>query len=82
MTFVEKLLKNSANPIYLVTGNDHTGRRAWTYLMVSRNKLQVFRDALNSGNLRLTDYGQILESGYGDAPPDDVVSRMKREYDF
>jgi hypothetical protein len=30
----------------------------------------------------LTDYGVILESAYGDAPPEDVVKRIKEEYNL
>ncbi len=82
MSFTGKLLQSSKDPIYLVSGNDHIGLPAWYYLMVTRTKLQLYKKAMATGNLHLTDYGIILKSGYGNGPPADIAEHMKKEHNF
>lgn len=54
---------------YLVTAQDATQRTAWYYIMVRPEALATFRLKLATKNLVLTDYGTVIESGYGDQPP-------------
>lgn len=75
-------LNASSSDIYLVRGNDSTGRPAWYYFRVGRGKKRAFETASKRGTLQLTEYGTILVSGYAKNPPPDVVKRMFDEYGF
>jgi predicted Zn-dependent peptidase len=68
-----------ASLIYLVKGVD-AGRNAWYYVLVERNKVQLFLKALNDDIIHLENYGQILFSAYGDEPPAEVTNKLKEEY--
>jgi hypothetical protein len=80
--FVERLKADSSADIYLIRGNDSTGRPAWYYLRAHRGKKVAFETASKRGNVQLTEYGTIILSGYGKTPPPDVVARMSAEYGF
>jgi hypothetical protein len=67
--------------LFLVRGNDSTGRAAWYFVLVDPAKKSAFRKAF-SGQVELTAYGRIINSGYGTDPPASVMERMKTEYGF
>jgi len=81
MSFADRVRRERANNVFLVRGNDSTGRPAWYFLLVDPAKKAAFRKAAK-GQLELNAYGRIIASGYGDDPPDDVRERMKTEYGF
>jgi hypothetical protein len=81
MSFADRVRRERANNVFLVRGNDSTGRAAWYFVLVDPAKRAAFRKAF-SGQLELSAYGRILASGYGADPPDDVRERMKTEYGF
>jgi hypothetical protein len=81
-TFAERIPKRAASRIYLVRGNDSTGRAAWYYLLIERRYKRRFEFSACFGQLQLTDFGKIILSGYGEYPPPDVKKRMKVEYGF
>ena len=70
---------SKADLIYLVKGIDD-GRNAWYYVLVERLKLSMFLKALNDDIIHLEHYGEILDSAYGDEPPQEVTDRLKAEY--
>ena len=75
-SFVEKVKEEKraaeVSRIYLIRGNDSTGRAAWYYFQVDKAKKIRFEVESKRGQIQLTDYGKILISGYGEKPPDDV----------
>ena len=73
--------RERGNNVFLVRGNDSTGRPAWYFVLVDPAKRAAFRKAF-SGQLQLNAYGRILASGFGAEPPPDVRERMKTEYGF
>lgn len=81
-SFVSSLFASRADCIFLVKGKDTTNRQAWYYVMVEKSKKHLFEEVEGSQPLNLTDYGQILHSGYGDEPPDDIKAKMEEEYGF
>lgn len=83
-SFAQKIATDTQRQnIYLVTGGrDHTGRAAWYYIRVDDHQRARFERVVRSGALTLTEYGTILESGYGDTPPESVRNRMKIEHGF
>jgi hypothetical protein len=82
MSFVTRVLQSSSEPIYYVTGTDFTGQKAWYYLLIAKGKALLFQDAFASGNLRLSEYGKIIASGYGEEPPEELIAKLKEEYNF
>jgi hypothetical protein len=82
----EALLQGGADPdkmacvnrIYIVRGKD-AGRDAWYYVLVESRKILSFLAALNDDNdiIHLENYGQILESGYGNTPPACVTKKYE-----
>jgi hypothetical protein len=80
----EALLEGGADPdkmgwaerIYLVKGVDD-GRDAWYYVLVEPRKIPSFQAAHNDDIIHLENYGQILKSGYGEAPPACVTEALQ-----
>ena len=70
------------NNIFLVRGMDTTGKQAWYYVLVDKSKRDIFKSRNGVPHLKLTDYGQILYSGYGNSPPESTISLMKNQYGF
>lgn len=56
------------------------GRRAWYYILINPIKENRFLRAMqNKETFDLTDYGEIVASGFG-YPPETVKQRMREEY--
>lgn len=61
------LVSKQSKYLYKVRGDDaETGRKAWWILRVKPEKSAIFTKIIEKGHLRLTDYGEILESGFGE----------------
>ena len=71
----------TAERIFTVTGKDR-GRAAWHYVKVEDNEdtRKAFHDALATGHINLADYGEIVKSGWGKDPPDDVEKEIEEKY--
>ena len=81
MSFADRVRRERANNLFLIRGNDSTGRAAWYFVLVDPAKRAAFRKA-SAGPLELNAYGRIVASGYGADPPADVRERMTAEYGF
>lgn len=82
-SFAQKLEQKRPQNIYLVTGGrDHTARPAWYYVQVEPHLKLRFERAIKSGAMNVSEFGRILESGYGEKPPELTRARMKRDYGF
>ena len=66
-------------PLFLVRGKNQE-KPAWWYVLVQGIKVVLFREKLKTGQLDLADYGDIVECGWGDDPPENVVKRMAEKY--
>jgi hypothetical protein len=80
-SYADRVRRERADNVFLVRGNDSTGRPAWYFVLVDPAKKAAFRKAF-TGQVELNAYGRILASGYGTDPPADVRERMKTEYGF
>ncbi|GEM_PF-1081472 len=83
-SFAQKIsnFRESQN-IYLVQGGkDKTGRPAWFFLKVEALKLRSFLQKIKTGAINLIEYGEVIESGYGDAPNESVLQKMHDKYGF
>ena len=62
--------------IYRVRGTDR-GRAAWYYVLVDEDKIVDYKNSLKSDTINLENYGTILESGYGEHPPERIEQKIK-----
>ena len=72
--------------IYLVRGNDK-GRPAWHYLLIVDDDdiIDQFREQTQGTNagkhtINCNNYGQVLKSGWGEEPSNDVKEWMEKNY--
>ena len=72
-------VRRQAEYVYIFRGLSD-GRRAWHYVLVRPTALPRMIRALGTGSLDVTDYGDVLESGWGQDPPADVARRIENEY--
>ena len=49
---------------------------------VDPKKKSMFLTAANSGTLNVADYGRILYSGWGEDPSEDIIQKVKEEFDI
>lgn len=65
--------------IYLVRGKDR-GKPAWHYVHVKDSLLSEFLEKTRGGSLDVADYGEVLASGWGEDPPQDLADSIDRDY--
>lgn len=78
-----KTLKKSKKPhsgvIYLSRGH-FGGRATWHYLLVDKMKLPILLKDSQVKEIDLVEYGNIVFSGFGDMPPEEVTQFVKKKY--
>ena len=75
--------KREAERVYLVRGlNVERGWPVWQYVMLVDDEVMVemFKEAISQGRVDVRDYGQVLESGQGENPPNEVKDRMEKDF--
>lgn len=83
LAFAQAVEQSRGENIYLVQGGgDHTGQSAWYFVRVQAAKARAFLKAIAAGSINLTQFGEIVESGYGKEPPYSILTRMREEYGF
>ncbi len=69
--------------IVLIYGLLESGGPCWIYAAVKPSKYQAFLKAQKDGHLNVYDfkpYGEIIVSGDGKSPPDDVTLKVAEMY--
>ncbi|ABD45073.1 hypothetical protein ECHLIB_0544 [Ehrlichia chaffeensis str. Liberty] len=77
--FAESTKKSRLDCLFLVRGKDN-GRAAWHYVLVDKPKREMFLAKSRSGSIDVALYGQILYSGWGENPPEDIVKKIEDEF--
>lgn len=73
------IINNQDKYLYRIMGVDSESKRdAWWIVRVFANKEIIFSKIIKKGNLCLTDYSEILTSGFGKEIPVEILS----EYGF
>ncbi len=65
--------------IIKVTG-EAKGRPVWHYVLVDEETIKEFFDKMKEGNFDVADYGQVLKSGWGQEPPEEVQEWIKEHF--
>ena len=67
--------------VYLVRGKDRS-HPAWHYVLLvdDEKTIKEFHDKVEAGRLDVADYGEVLESGWGRDPPNEVKDRIESIY--
>jgi hypothetical protein len=80
--FMDHLIRSRSDLCYQVMGKDTTGRIAWYFILIDKEKKEQFLEHKQGDSYDLADYGKIIASGYGDTVPDDVKAMLKEKYGF
>lgn len=73
------LVSKQSKYLYKVRGDDaETGHKAWWILRLKPEKSAIFVKIIEKGHLCLSDYGEILVSGFGEQTPPEILE----EYGF
>ncbi len=78
-SFADATRRSRSDLIYLVRGKDR-GRSAWHYVLVDKDKREMFLAKSRTGSIDVADYGEILYSGWGDDPPQTIVDKINEEF--
>jgi TIR domain len=73
------MVREETSLIYIVRGKDE-GRPAWHFVKIDHSKLASFKQALLTGSLNASDYGEILHSGFGENPPEEIMREVTEKY--
>ena len=76
-SFVERIGMEDSFAIELVTGDDVHGKPSWTLLLLPSQKVQDLRRALALRDVALEDFGEVLASGEGDEPPEELLEELQ-----
>ena len=63
----------------MVRGKD---RAVWHYVLLVDDEgiIEMFLQTVQSGNVDLADFGEVIKSGWGQNPPDDVKEWIQKKY--
>lgn len=78
-SFADAAKYSRADCVFLVRGKDR-GRSAWHYVLVDKDKKEMFLAKSRTGSIDVALYGQILHSGWGEDPPQDIVDKINKEF--
>jgi hypothetical protein len=80
--FMDQLIKSRADMCYKVVGRDSTGREAYYFVLIDKDKKQQFLKHKVGDTYNLEDYGRIVYSAYGTKVPKEVKEMLKDKYGF
>ena len=80
------LMRIQGTRLFCVNGTDR-GRPAWHYVVVVDDEdiIKEFKQKTQGENagkftINITNYGQVVKSGWGEYPPNDVKDEMEKKY--
>jgi hypothetical protein len=80
--FMDTLIKSRADMCYKVVGRDSTGREAYYFVLIDKDKKSQFLRHKVGDTYNLEDYGKIVYSAYGTKVPKEVKEMLKEKYGF
>jgi hypothetical protein len=68
------------NRVFLLQAEDHSGERAYYFVMAFPLRLPQFQKVIEQGVFfDIEEYGDIIASGYGEVP-EDIYEKIRKEY--
>ena len=61
-------MAETSSTLYLLQANDNTGLLAYYVLKLEKRKVPLLKKRLGEPLLDLREFGEIVESGYGEVP--------------
>ena len=73
--------REAINPfkVFLTQGR-YLGVHTWVYVKVDSPKLPLFQHALRQGTVDAAQYGEVIFSGWGEKPPEEVRMQVEALY--
>lgn len=81
-SFLDRVKKSRDGNVWLLRTTDAQARACYFYIRVDPLKKAILENRIGQSGLTITDYGEIITSGFGENPPLAVAQRMKDEYGF
>lgn len=78
MSFAEKNKRKNSS-LFLVRGKDR-GYDAWHYVLVHKAKKEEFLRASRTGSIDVSLFGEIVKSGWGVNPSEEIKAEMEEKY--
>ena len=80
--YQEKHPGETYKDVILVRGKDNE-KPAWHYILIeNEDKYQSITKTKSGTNIDVSDFGRILESGFGHVPSKSIMDKINREYGF
>ncbi len=73
-------MESAASLMLLTRGNSEDGIPFWAYMYIRTSMAESFKQARDRGDICIGDYGTIIEWGEGENPPEDIRTRMERDF--
>ena len=80
MNFLARKKQRPHNFKVFLTRGKYLEVYTWHYVKLDILKLPLFQKALKSDEMDVADYGEILFSGWGANPPDDIRRKINETY--
>ena len=79
-SFAQVVHVQKVQPVYFLQSTAQDGRPEWFIIAIEAIKEKAFLKALKGQfSFELKDFGDILYSGYGDAPPESIQYKLIEE---
>ena len=79
---LKKADESGARIFLLSIGKNEDGEDQYTYISVLPSKLIPFKEAEAKGGFYYEDFGEILASGIGSEPTEEVKQMMEKKHGF
>ena len=73
-------IKNTQGMVIYLSQGFFNGRPTWHYLRVDKLKLPILLRDAQKGEIDVVNYGNIIFSGFGQTPPDEIKEFVQKKY--
>jgi len=75
MSFILKVIKSEGGEIRLIIAQENS-KDCWFYVRMNPGSYSEYKSKMKKGDLNIRDYGEILFSGWGKTPPEDIKQKV------
>ena len=77
MAFSHKIISSEGGEVRYVTATEN-GRPAWYFVRLFPERYAEYKRALKSASFSLNQFGEVLECGWGEEAPEDILQEMQK----